>query len=136
MDQLFGQALAAGIVRGDPSLIIQPPPAIVDEEEEKAAPATIVVPIQLLAPNPAWLSAAVAQLRAIHGIVAVEQRSVAYGGVSMVGVTYRGTFGSLANGLAASGWQVVNLGGMLRLTPAIAPPRPSPAPQQPESPSP
>ena len=41
MDELFTQALAAGIVRGDPDLIIQPPPPPEEEEEDSPTDALI-----------------------------------------------------------------------------------------------
>ncbi|HEX6217923.1 MAG TPA: heavy-metal-associated domain-containing protein, partial [Sphingomicrobium sp.] len=60
MDQLFVRAHSAGIVRGDPDLIIQPPPPP-EVEEEEAAPTSISVLIT--APNDAWRDYGIAVIR-------------------------------------------------------------------------
>ncbi len=143
MDQLFADALAAGIVRGDPSLIIQPPPPPPEELTAAAAPNGPATVMQLLlsAPDSAALSGAIAQLRGIAGVDAVTERSLAIGGTSTLFVTYRGDVSALRAALMARGWSVDYVGGMLRVSrrapaPTLpSPPVPAPAPA-PGSPTP
>ena len=127
MDELFAEALAAGIVRGDPDLIIQPPPP--EEEEEPVVdvvPSTISVLIS--APNTAWLDYGLAVIRSIPGA------SLAMTGPNSATVTYRGGAGAFRDQLVARGLSASVEGGTVRLlsapgTPAPAPaPAPSPAP--------
>ncbi len=141
MDALFAQALAAGIVKGDASLIIQPPPPPPEEEQaEVDGPKGPVSVIQLIftAPDAASLSAAVGQLRAIQGVDAVTERSVALGGTSTLIVSWHGDASSLRAALMARGWAVDYVGGMLRAVRPVAPPPPpvaAPAPPPPPVPA-
>ena len=130
MDQLFADALAAGIVRGDPSLIIQPPPPPPEELQPATAPTGPATVVQLLlaAPDSTSLSGAIAQIRGIAGVDAVTERSLAIGGTSTLFVTYRGDVSALRAALMARGWSVDYAGGMLRVSRRAAAPPPSPAP--------
>jgi hypothetical protein len=131
MDQLFASALAAGIIRGDPSLIIQPPPPVEEESEQPEPRATgpaSVVQLLLAAPDGAALSAGIAQIRSISGVDAVTERSLAIGGTSSLLVTYRGDVSALRAALLARGWSVDYSGGMLRAARGPAPSAPAPAP--------
>ncbi len=125
MDQLFVRAHVAGIVRGDPDLIIQPPPPPVEEEEEEAPSA---VTVAITAPNDAWRDYGIAVIRSIPGV------SVSGSG-TMVTVTYSGGAAGLRDQLIARGMTASLEGNSVRLVAAprapVAPapaPAPSPAP--------
>ena len=131
MDALFAQAAAAGIVRGDPSLIIVPPPPPV-EEKEAVKPTGPDTAIQLIVetPDPASLQAAIGYIRNTPGVQAVTERSLAFGGTSTLFVTYAGDIDALRNALLARNWNVSQAGGTLRISrrPATLPSAP-PSPQ-------
>ena len=132
MDRLFSDALAAGMLVRDPSLItIEPPPPV---EEEEVAPAQVparVIQIQVVTPNEQTFSSAISEIRGVPGVTSVASRSTAIGGWSLLLVAYRGDIGGLGAALQARGWAVSNVGGTLRLTPAVPPPAPPPQAQQP-----
>jgi hypothetical protein len=125
MDELFVRALDAGIVRGDPDLIIQPPP--VEEEEVEETPAVQTsIPVNIASPNPAWLNYGLAVIRSIPG----ARVSGAGGSVT---VEYAGGAAALRDQLVARGLVASLEGGSIRLVsapgaPVINPPTPSPAP--------
>src|SRR4029453_10157847 len=78
MDELFVQAHAAGIIRGDADLIIQPPPAVEEEVvAETAAPALIaptVVQVLVIERGDAnAVAQSVAQIRGLPGVIWVTQ---------------------------------------------------------------
>ena len=133
MDDLFAQALAAGIVRGDPDLIIQPPPPPKEEEEEvSASTVTLVAPtvIQVLVTergDEGAVAQSVAQIRGLAGVVWVTQSALPNGGANLA-VNFRGDAATLGSALAARGWAVSNRGGVLYVTrgaaPGVAPPLP------------
>jgi len=125
MNQLFVRAHAAGIIRGDPDLIIQPPPPP-EEEEEEEAPSAIIVAIA--APNDAWRDYGLAVIRSIPGV------SVSGSG-SSVSVTYGGGAAGLRDQLVARGLPASLEGGSVRLVSAPRPAAPTPAPS-PAAPSP
>ncbi|MEA1071330.1 heavy-metal-associated domain-containing protein [Sphingomonas sp. LY160] len=138
MDELFTRALAAGIVRGDPDLVIQPPPPIVEEETvEEDKSGTTQVSVQIAAPDAAWNSYALRQIRSIRGVIGVSETSPPVNGTSMLSVTYRGDAGALRNQIVARGFAVNVNGSVLRtlVTPFRTPPpaaTPAPAPTAPE----
>ena len=138
MDRLFSDALLAGMLVRDPSLITVEPPPPVEEEEQQAAPdkqvAARVVQIQVVTPSEQTFASAMGEIRGVPGVSSVSPRSTAIGGWSLLLVGYRGEVAALGNALQARGWAVSNVGGTLRLTPALpppaAPPQPQPPPQQ------
>ena len=136
MDRLFSDALAAGMLVRDMSLITIEPPPPVEEEEEDAPPAKQVparlVQIQVITPNEQTFASAVGEIRGVPGVTSVSPRSTAIGGWSLLLVNFRGDIGALGAALQARGWAVANVGGTLRLTPAVPPPAapPQPQPQQ------
>jgi hypothetical protein len=121
MDQLFVQALNAGIVRGDPDLIIQPPPAVVEElaEADDEPITTSIAPtsIRLLiaAPNGSALSGAIAAVRGTPGVVGVSEGSV-NGGTTIVNVLFRGEADAFRAALAAKGWGVAQQGNSMSVS--------------------
>jgi hypothetical protein len=134
MDEMFVEALAAGIVRGDPDLIIQPPPPPVEVEEE--APTTPLVQptvVQVLVierGDAGAVAQSVAQIRGLAGVIWVTQATLPNGGANL-SVNFRGDVSALGSLLSSRGWAVNNRGGVLYVTrgaaPAIAP---SPPPGQ------
>jgi hypothetical protein len=125
MDELFVRALDAGIVRGDPDLIIQPPPVEEEEVEETPAVQTSIT-VNIASPNPAWLDYGLAVIRSIPG----ARVSGAGGSVT---VEYAGGAAALRDQLVARGLVASLEGGSIRLVsapgaPVINPPTPSPAP--------
>ena len=135
IDDLYTQALAVGIVRGDPDLIVQPPPPIVEEETAADTVATPIVPmnvIQVLVTEreDGAVGQTVAQIRSLGGVQWVTQGPLPGGGANLA-VNFRGDISALATALSSRGWSVTNSGGLLRVTRGAAPP-----PAAPSSPNP
>jgi hypothetical protein len=132
MDELFAQALAAGIVRGDPDLIIQPPPPIA-EEPEITAPVAIkptVVQVLVTERDGGAVAQSVAQIRGLAGVIWVTEAPLPGGGANLA-VNFRGDASALGSVLFSRGWSVSNQGGLLRVSRGAAPgiaPTPSPSP--------
>ena len=125
MDDLFARALAAGIVRGDPDLIIQPPPPVEEEEEAPTVPTVMTVIIS--APNAAWTVYGLAVIRSIPGV------SISGSG-NTVTVGYGRGPAALRDQLVARGLPASVEGTTVRLNSAPKAPTPAPAPQQSPSP--
>jgi hypothetical protein len=123
MDDLFARALAAGIVRGDPDLIIQPPPPV-EEEVEEAPTVPTVMTVLISSPNGAWLEYGLAVLRSIPGV------SISGSG-STVTVSYRGGPLGLRDQLIARGLAAGAEGTTVRVSSAPSTPAPAPAPASP-----
>ena len=139
LDELFIQALAAGIVRGDPDLIIQPPPVEEEEEEDEEATTAVVTPnvvqVLVIEGNPGSVAQSVAQIRGLAGVIWVTEAPLPGGGANLA-VNFRGDASALGSVLFSRGWAVSNEGGILRVTrgaapgpaqPSAPPPTPSPA---------
>lgn len=122
MDELFTRAHAAGLVRGDPDLIIQPP-APVEEEEEEEAP--IPITVSITAPNDAWRDYGYAVIRSIPGV------SISGSGSNLT-VTYSGGASGLRDQLIARGLTASADGTSVRVSsaPRAAPPPAAPAETQ------
>ena len=134
MDELFTQALAAGIVRADPDLIIQPPPPPKEEEQidEPAAVQPTVVQVLVTERDASAVPQTVAQIRGLGGVIWVTQAPLPGGGANLA-VNFRGDAAALGNALQARGWAVTNQGGILRVSRGAAPaPAPAPPPGQPQ----
>ena len=122
MDALFTRALAAGMLRPDPSLIIPEEPAPVEEiEEETEATTANVIQVSVTSPY-----SPVGWLRSIPSVESVTEV-----GSAVLVVRYRGSAGQLQAALQARGWQADTSTGVLRITGYAGPP--APAPQQPQS---
>jgi hypothetical protein len=126
MDDLFAQALAAGIVRGDPDLIIQPPPPVEEEPDEIPTVPTVMTVI-ISAPNAAWTDYGLAVIRSIPGV------SISGSG-STVTVGYGRGPAALRDQLIARGLSARLAGTTVRVNSAPGAPAPAPAPQQSPSP--
>ena len=125
LDQIFVQALAAGIVRGDPDLIIQPPPPVEEEEEELLPTGPVIQPtvIQVLVTergDAAAVGQSVAQIRGLAGVIWVTQAPLPNGGANL-SVNFRGDVHALGTAIAARGWAVTNRGGILYVSRGAAP---------------
>ena len=125
MDDLFAQAHAAGYVRGDPDLIIQPPPPVVEEQiEQTQAPALIsptVVQVLVIERGDAnAVAQSVAQIRGLPGVIWVTQASLPNGNANL-SVNFRGDATALGAVLSSRGWAVTNRGGVLYVTRGAAP---------------
>ena len=126
MDELFAQALAAGIVRGDPDLIIQPPPPVEEEVEEKPA-VQAVMTVSISSPNAAWLDYGLAVIRSIPGA------SISGSG-NVVTVNYAGGPAALRDQLVARGLSASLEGSTVRMISAPGTPTSAPTPQRSPSP--
>ena len=126
MDDVFAQALAAGIVRGDPDLIIQPPPPVEEEQEETPTVPTVMTVI-ISAPNAAWTEYGLAVIRSIPGV------SISGSG-NTVTVGYGRGPAALRDQLVARGLPASADGATVRLNSAPKSSTPAPAPQQSPSP--
>jgi len=134
MDELFARAHAAGIVRGDPDLIIQPPPPEVLEEVEEiptvAVPATVVQVLVIERGDASAVAQTVAQIRSLAGVIWVTQAPLPNGNANL-SVNYQGDAAALGLALSSRGWAVTNRGGVLYVTRGAAPPiSPAPSPGQ------
>jgi hypothetical protein len=133
MDELFTQALAAGVFVHDPSLDEPLPPPTVVDVVDKPTPeleALVSLPLFISASDGTTLIAALGQVRSVFGVEAITDRT----GAGDLVVTYRGPLSALRSGLMARGWTVDLSGGVLRIArgAAAAPapvPAPAPAPQ-------
>src|SRR4030095_14790284 len=116
MDDIFTQALAAGIVRGDPDLIIQPPPPP-KEEEVQALTETLVAPtvVQVLVierGDAAAVAQSIAQIRGLAGVIWVTQAPLPNGNANLA-VNFRGDATALGSALYSRGWDGTDRGGVL-----------------------
>lgn len=132
LDELFVRAHTAGLIRGDPDLIIQPPPPPEEEEEEEEVSVSVVAPtvVQVLVTergDAGAVAQSVAQIRSLAGVIWVTQAALPNGGANL-SVNYRGDALALGLALQSRGWAVTNRGGVLYVTrgaaPAIAPAAP------------
>jgi hypothetical protein len=125
MDELFAQAHAAGMIRGDPDLIIQPPPPPEEEVEEMEGPAAIqptVVQVLVIERGDAnAVAQSVAQIRGLPGVIWVTQAPLPNGNANLA-VNFRGDTVALGSALSSRGWAVTNRGGVLYVTRGAAPP--------------
>ena len=144
IDALYVQALASGILRTDPSLIIEEPvaaeeierpaelisPATDDDGQTGAAAADPDTPdaplnvsepansfsIQIETPDANAVTGAESALRSVSGIESAAANSVAIGGVSVVRVRFRGDSAALRAALTAAGYRVSGSGDTLRIS--------------------
>jgi len=123
MDELFSRALAAGELVRDPTLITVEPPPPVEDELASVVQAPTQIPlqgiqIQILTRDDAGLGNAVAQLRTISGMEGIGVRG-GDKGWSILFVNFRGDNAALAAAIRARGWTVSDVGGTLRVVPAL-----------------
>jgi hypothetical protein len=144
LDEAYSRAQAVGMLRPDPTLIIEEPvdttaienalPAEDTAATDLSAPTgALTVTVQFETPDVSSISRTEAALRGIPGVSVASTTSLALGGISVMRVVYAGDLQALRTALVARGWRVDEGGGALRIRrgqtppPALATP-PSPAP--------
>ena len=136
IDGIYANALAAGLLRPDQSLIIEQPvdvdtpateeaseltPDVPSEqaapvaEEPKVAAEVATFTIQFETPDVGSVGSTEAAVRGIPGIKSASTTSLALGGVSVMRVSFAGDAGMLRLGLAARGFSVSEGGGGFRI---------------------
>jgi len=143
MDALYTQALMSGMLRPDPSLIIEEP---VPEElltnaseagstefvpaEAVSAPATgeAAYQIQFETPNVGSVGQMEALVRGIPGVRSATTTSLALGGTSVMQVSFGQTLDELRIALAARGFTVTGSGSILRVVRRNPQSSPAPSP--------
>ncbi|MEA1013397.1 heavy-metal-associated domain-containing protein [Sphingosinicella sp. LY1275] len=139
LDLAYTEALNAGLLRPDPSLVIEEP-ALVEEIAEQieaattatnaAAPsgpvpvgAAAMFSIQVDTPNAGAVSQAELSVSRIPGVTSALTTSLALGGTSVMRVTFVGDSAALATALQGQGWSVTGSGNTLRISrPGASPP--------------
>lgn len=130
LDLIYTRALAAGLLRPDPSLILQAP-AIVEELKEAgesqdtpvvSAPqplpigAVTTFTLQVDTPSAASVGQAELSVSRVGGVTSAITTSLALGGTSVMKVTYMGGPDALRAALQAQGWNVQGSGSTLRIS--------------------
>lgn len=134
IDQLYTQALRSGILRTDPSLIVEEVKPVETEEaattEEQTAPAvqeaattapaSASFQVQFESPEADDVSAVERAVRGAAGVTSASTTSLALGGVSLLRVSFQGDLAALRTALANAGLRVEERGGalLIRRTPA------------------
>ena len=138
MDQLFANALAAGMLERDPSLDLPPPPLLeLPPEEPIARPADTANSYQIqISGDVNVYNFAMAHLRTLGGIDSATPQQINPGGTSYVLVRYRGGIASLASALGARGWITETSGTVVRIRSSSERPPPIPPPPPPPQPVP
>jgi hypothetical protein len=127
MDQLYTEALAAGQLAPDPSLIA---PAAPDEsllneadapviEDNVTAPVTTgstVISLQFASPDATSITTTEAAVRAVPGVTAASTSSLAIGGTSIMRVAFNGDAAALRAALSSRGYKVEDVSGGLRIS--------------------
>ena len=139
MDQLFGQALAAGRLVRDSSLNLPPPPIMPElptEQPVKTAPAKAATTgnayqVQISANDVKIYNFAMAHLRTLPGVASATPQLINPKGTSYVLVAYHGDIAGLAAALSARGWQVDFAGTVIHLRAPNNNPPPIPSPPPP-----
>ncbi len=134
IDALYAGALSAGILRPDPSLVVEAPvtpedlgntveaPTLGNEifgNSTEAKPATAsaqALTIQFVTPDSASVAAIEGAVRRVPGVSGMNTSSIAVGGTSIMSIEFTGDIGALRIGLAARGFKVEELGGGLRIS--------------------
>jgi hypothetical protein len=140
LDAIYTQALQAGILRPDPSLVVEEPAFLNEIAEQierasegqsapppppRASTATIVpvptgtttaVTIQVDTPNAGAVSQAEIAVSRVPGVTSALTTSLALGGTSVMRVTFNGDPAALAAALQSQGWQVSGAGASMRIS--------------------
>jgi hypothetical protein len=128
LDALYAQALTAGLLTPDPSLIVEAPPpveAVAEQTEEPVLPidlgagqaaAATTFSIQVDTPDPAAVDKAELSVSRIPRVTSAITTSLALGGTSVMRVTYMGDPAAFQAALEAQGWTVRGSGSNLRIS--------------------
>jgi hypothetical protein len=129
LDGLYRQALAAGLLRPDPSLVIlaAPIPAALETPVEEpvtengvaTAPEPTQTPaatiqsfnVQVATPDAASVQRAELGVSRADGVASAITTSLALGGTSLMSVRFAGDSGAFAAALRAQGWNVTIVNG-------------------------
>lgn len=143
IDEIYSHALRTGLLKADPTLVIDEEPEELSDEEfanesvAEISPTAVFYNVQVETPDAAALGGAEASLRGVPGVRAVETTSLALGGTSVLSVGFEGEISALRVALQARGWRVDEGPGTLRIRRAApaAPPAAAPAGTPPPAPS-
>jgi hypothetical protein len=134
LDELYTQGLAAGLLKPDPSLIVQRPPEVDALEEQQPATAVtpaaaaaaaaatqptgaaVTVTVQVQTPDAAAVSRAELAVSRVPGVTSAITSSLALGGTSVMRVTFNGDPAGLAAALQGQGWTVSGSGTSLHIS--------------------
>lgn len=137
LDLLYTQALEAGLLVPDPTLIIEEPEALVEAAEkieaanegrEASAPAPSTAPtsvpigaavpvtIQVETPTAALIQQAEVSVSRVPGVTSALTTNPAVGGTSTMRVTFVGDPINLVVALQSQGWTVTGSGSSLRIS--------------------
>ena len=132
LDLLYAQALDAGRLSPDPTLIVEAPPPVEELEEETEeepllplelggggpapAGASTTFSIQVDTPTPEAVGRAELSVSRIKGVTSALTTSLALGGTSTMRVTYMGDSAALQAALQGQGWTVNGSGTSLRIS--------------------
>lgn len=134
LDLVYARALQAGLLRPDPSLVIEEPEIVEAIEEDEtletetrdvssARPtgpvptgAAVSLTIQVETPDAAAVQRAEISVSRVGGVTSALTTSLALGGTSVMRVTYAGDPEALAAALRAQGWRVEGSGTSLRIS--------------------
>jgi hypothetical protein len=142
MDGVYNNALSAGLLRPDTSLIIEQPVTPTEEatdetttavstdsdssgdgaskpagDDDDAAPAAInSFTIQFDSPDESTINSVESAVRGIPGVKSASTTSLALGGTSVMRVSFAGDTGMLKLGLSARGFSVSESGGTFRVS--------------------
>lgn len=128
LDGLYRQALAQGLLRPDPSLVILAPARPPEPEEETEAPtdgnttATEDEPtqapaaiqsfnVQVATPDAGAVQRAELGVSSVSGVASAITTSLALGGTSVMAVRYTGDAAAFSAALRAQGWNVTVVNG-------------------------
>ncbi len=141
IDALYSQALTSGLLRPDPSLVIEEPlnaielsngsdldslMAALPSEDGGAPVASGAVTIQFETPTVGSVGEAEALMRAIPGVRGASTTSLALGGMSVMQVSFDAPPEQLRTALEARGFTVTGSGTALRIVKRGASPTPPP----------
>jgi len=138
IDQIFGQAMAAGKLSRDASLDLPPPPTLppLPVQSRPVAPPTSNVnsfQVQVTGKNVNFYNFAMAHLRTLQGVESATPQQINPGGTSYILVRFKGNVGQLAAGLGGRGWTAEAAGTVVKIRsegdkPPSLPPPPAPTP--------
>ncbi len=145
MDQIYADALAMGLLRPDPSLVIETPivptavlnttttapkdtPLDLLSNDTAPAPETLPSPtsvtnytVQFETPDVGSVTSIETAVRGVPGVRSAETSSLALGGTSVMRVSFAGELATLRLALQARGFRVDEGGGALRIRRRAAP---------------
>ncbi|HEX8839510.1 MAG TPA: heavy-metal-associated domain-containing protein [Sphingomicrobium sp.] len=141
IDQIFGQAMAAGRLSRDASLDLPPPPTLppLPVQVKPVAIQTSAVnsfQVQVSGKNVNFYNFAMAHLRTLAGVESATPQQINPGGTSYILVRFKGSAAQLAAALGGRGWTAQAAGTVVSIRsesdkPPALPPPPAPAPTPP-----